>query len=191
MTDRATMFDAATAQAVLDTLLAHDMSHVIGIPDNGTARLFALAADHPDVEVLTVTREGEAFAVASGLWLGGKEPVVVIQNTGLLESGDSLRGTAFRMGAPLLLLVGVRGHAKMTSNYRQIDADRAAGRVVQTMKRAEIDSVALLTEPTLRAWEIPYTSYRTDADVDRIAGAWELARLAGHPAAVLLPFTLQ
>ena len=191
MTDRATMFDAATAQVVLDTLLAHDMSHVIGIPGNGTARLFALAADHPDVEVLTVTREGEAFAVASGLWLGGKEPVVVIQNTGLLESGDSLRGTAFRMGAPLLLLVGVRGHAKMTSNDRRIGADRAAGRAVQTMKREEIDSVALLTEPTLRAWEISYTSYRTDADVDRIAGAWELARLAGHPAAVLLPFTLQ
>ena len=74
------MSDAATAQAVFDTLLAHEMTHVIGVPDNDTAGLFALAADHPDVELLTVTREGEAFAVASGLWLGGKEPVVVIQN---------------------------------------------------------------------------------------------------------------
>ena len=67
--------------------------------------------------------------------------------------------------------------------------------VVETAPRwrenAEIDSVALLTEPTLRAWEVPYTSYRTDADVDRIVDAWELARAGGHPAAVLLPFTLQ
>ncbi len=185
------MSEAPTARAVFDTLLAHDMTHVVGVPDNGAAGLFALAAEHPDVELVTVTREGEAFAVASGLWLGGKEPVVVIQNTGLLESGDSLRGTAFRMGVPLLLLVGIRGHAKMVANHRRIGADGAAGRTAQTMKRAEIDSVALLTEPTLRAWEVPYTSYRTDADVDRLVGAWERARAGGHPAAVLLPYALQ
>ncbi len=180
----------ATARVVFDTLLAAGMTHVIGVPDNGTAAFFGLAAAHPAVVLLPVTREGEAFAVASGLWVGGCEPVVVIQNTGLLESGDSLRGTAFRMGVPLLVLIGVRGHGKMVANHRRIGADRAAGRAVQTLKRAEIDSVALLTEPTLRAWEVPYTSYRTDGDTDRITGAWELARLAGHPAAVLLPFTL-
>ena len=184
------MSDTATAGAVFETLLSHGMTHVVGVPDNGTAAFYALAGEHADVDLLAVTREGEAIAVASGLWLGGKEPVVVIQNTGLLESGDSLRGTAFRMGVPLLLLVGVRGHAKMVANHRRIGADRAAGRAVQTMKRPEIDSVALLTEPTLRAWEVPHTSYRTDADVEHLAGAWELARLAGHPAAVLLPFAL-
>ena len=185
------MADTVTAQAVFDALLADGMTHIVGVPDNGTAEIFALAAEHEDVGLLTVTREGEALAVASGLWIGGKEPVVVIQNTGLLESGDSLRGTAFRMGAPLLLLVSVRGYAKMVSSDHQINIDRAAGQVAQTMKRAEIDSVALLTEPTLRAWNVPFVSCRIDADVSQIAATWAQARLTGHPTAILLPYTLQ
>ena len=39
-----------------------------------------------------------------------------MQNTGLLESGDALRGTPLRMGVPLLLLVGVRGQAKLAAH---------------------------------------------------------------------------
>jgi sulfopyruvate decarboxylase TPP-binding subunit len=115
------------------------------------------------------------------------QPVVTVQNTGLLESGDSLRGTAYRMGVPLLILVGVRGHAKMVRHEREIAADRDAGRMPQTMKRPDIDSVALVTEPTLDAWNVPYVAYRGDHDVAVIADLWTRARDAGHPAAVLLP----
>ncbi len=55
------------------------------------------------------------MGLASGLWLGGALPVVLIQNTGLLEAGDGLRGTASRMGAPILLLITCRGYAKARS----------------------------------------------------------------------------
>src|SRR5437870_1903755 len=58
-------------------------------------------------------RGGEAFAIASGLWVGGRVPVVLIQNTGLLETGDALRGTAMRMRVPLVCLVTYRGHATL------------------------------------------------------------------------------
>ena len=96
-----------------------------------------------------MTREGEAFAVASGLWLGGAHPVVLIQNTGLLESGDSLRGTAMRMGVPLLCLVTYRGYHKLPKE----------GGGPDVMTRAEVDSVAVVTEPTLDAWRVPYEFY--------------------------------
>lgn len=95
---------------------------------------------------MTVTREGEAFAVASGLWLGGAYPVVVIQNTGLLESGDSLRGTAIRMGVPLLCLVTYRGYHTLPKQ----------GGAPDEMTRADVDSVAVVSEPTLDAWRVPY-----------------------------------
>lgn len=185
------MTETCSAKALLGTLVELGMSHLIGVPDNSTAALFALAGPHPDVDLLTVTREGEAFAVAAGLWLGGKQPVVTVQNTGLLESGDSLRGTAYRMGVPLPILVGIRGYAKMTSHHRDIEAARAAGQAAQTMKRADIDSVALITEPTLEAWEVPYTTYRSEADAEDVARLWTRAQDAGHPVAVLLPFSLE
>lgn len=185
------MAETCSAEALFGTLVELGMTHLLGVPDNGSAALFALAGPHPDIDLLTVTREGEAFAVAAGLWLGGEQPVVTVQNTGLLESGDSLRGTAYRMGVPLLILVGIRGYAKMTSHYRDIEAARAAGRAPQTMKRADIDSVALTTEPTLEAWAVPYTTYRSEADGEDVARLWTRAQDAGHPVAVLLPLPLE
>ena len=45
-----------------------------------------MAAD-PDFLIIPVCREGEAMAVAAGLWVGGAKPVILIQNTGLLNLG--------------------------------------------------------------------------------------------------------
>lgn len=184
------MPDSPDATSLLRELLSLGMTHLVGLPDNGSARLFEVAAEDADVDLLTVTREGEAFAIASGMWLGGCRPVVVVQNTGLLESGDSLRGTALRMGAPLLVLIGVRGDAKMKAHAESIAQARAAGRSGDTMKRPDIDSVALMTEPTLRAWEIPYREYATDADGEAVRALWELADAESRPVALLLPRNL-
>jgi sulfopyruvate decarboxylase TPP-binding subunit len=176
---------AGPSAAVLFAALRElGMTHLVGLPDNGTARLLALAAGDPGTVLLTVTREGEAFAVASGLWLGGAVPVVTVQNTGLLESGDSLRGTALRMGVPLLVLVSVRGHAKMVAHRAEIEDERATGRLAAaTMKRADVDSVALVTAPQ--------RTYAADADAGRVRGAWELAQAGGHPVALMLPAALE
>ena len=45
-----------------------------------------------------------------GLYVGGKQPVVLIQNTGFLESGDAIRGTAVNMEIPLVSIIGYRGY---------------------------------------------------------------------------------
>ena len=50
--------------------------------------------------------EGETFAIAQGLLMGGKKPVVCIQNTGFFESGDSIRGIWIDLKLPILY-VGV------------------------------------------------------------------------------------
>lgn len=158
------------------------VSHVIGLPDNGSAALFQAFENSPEVTLLQVTREGEAFALASGLWMGGRHPVVLIQNTGLLESGDSLRGTAVRMGVPLLCLIGYRG-------YPTLKALRRGGLESMTsenMVRRDLDSVALITEPTLRAWGVPFGLYTSDADLPKVAEAWEQAQHEFRPVALLL-----
>ena len=87
----------SSAQKIVDELKKWNVTHAIGLPDNGTARIYEQLHADAEIDVITVTREGEAFAIASGLYVGGKQPVVIIQNTGLLESGDAIRGTAFNM----------------------------------------------------------------------------------------------
>lgn len=171
------------AAVLLDALSEMGVTHVVGIPDNGSAALFKMLEKADGPSLLTVTREGEAFAVASGLWLGGKRPVVLIQGTGLLEGGDSLRGTAVRMGVPLLCLIGYRGYAKMIAhdiNPHAQPPDR------EGLVRKEVDSVALLIEPTLTAWGIPYCLYHADEDVAHVQVAWERAHRESRSVAVLL-----
>jgi len=170
-------------RAVLATLVDGGVTHVLGVPDNTSAPIFdALSRDTAPRLVIT-TREGEAFALASGLWLGGASPLVLVQNTGFLESGDGLRGTAVRMGAPLPFIVTARGYARMTALGFGPDTPRTP----ELLRRPDLDSVALMTEPTLRAWGIPYRTCAADGDpVEAVARLLTDARALQHPTALLL-----
>jgi len=135
------------------------------------------------VRLVTVTREGEAFAIASGLWLGGARPLVVIQNTGLLESGDSIRGTAVRMAAPIPILITGRGYGKMAGARLTPDDLRTS----ELLTRADVDSTALLTEPTLHAWGVPFERCQGDQDpASALARTIESARSEQRPRAVIV-----
>jgi hypothetical protein len=159
------------------------MTHLVGLPDTISSALVDAAEINPATRYVQVTREGEAFALAAGLWVGGAEPVVVVQNTGLLESGDSLRGTAVRMGIPVLCLVTYRGHRKMAEaglGPAFDPPDRA------TLVRPDVDSTPLLTEPTLRTWGIPNLIMSSDGDVGAVIDLWSRARTESRPVVALL-----
>lgn len=158
----------ASAQKIVDALKEQRITHAIGVPDNGSAQIYELLRSDPTLEVITVTREGEAFAIAAGLYVGGKRPVIIIQNTGLLESGDALRGTLVNMRLPVVVFVGYRGY-----HNRAPDG-------------TWVDSVATFLEPTLKAWNLSYHILETDADIPCIREAFETAVTTSHPTAVLL-----
>lgn len=180
--------DPPRASVLLDAIeAACAPTHAVGLPDNASATLFSLLERHPGVRLVRVTREGEAFAVASGLWAGGESPLVVVQNTGLLESGDALRGTAVRMGVPLVFVVTYRGYARAAGKTALPPALPFAP---EELVDPHLDSVALLTEPTLDAWGIPYLRYGSDADVPRVAAAARRACDEARPVALLLTETL-
>jgi len=149
-----------SASGVLDAIRAHGITHVVGIPDNTSAPLFDALTQTSEPRLVTVTREGEAFALASGLWLGGALPLVVIQNCGLLEAGDGLRGTAVRMSVPLPFIVTGRGYAKM----EKAGLGPSTPLTRHLLTRPDVDSVALITEPTLDAWGIPWDRCSHDDD---------------------------
>ncbi len=173
---------ALTAGVLARELAGLGITHVLGIPDNASAALFRRLEAGGRVRVLTVTREGDAFAMAAGLWIGGAEPVVLIQNTGLLESGDGLRGTAMRMRVPLLCLVTWRGHATLQGDAPAPDPE--------TLGRPDVDSVAVLTESTLRAWGVACEVFRAGDGPEKVRAALEDARRREAPSALLVPETI-
>jgi hypothetical protein len=112
---------------------------------------------------------------------------VIVQNTGLLESGDSLRGTALRMGAPVPFVVTGRGYA----NMRRTGVGPDDERTIESLTRADVDSAALLTEPTLDAWGIPYEVCGEDDDSAEMIGALvEEARSRSAPVCLILACAL-
>lgn len=112
------------------------VTHVVGLPDTQTDRLFARRFGAGPT-VVSVCREGEAFGIAAGLWAGGCRPVILIQSTGLFEAGDALRSFHLELETPLDVVVGWRGHSGK-------------------LNAGTPDTAAPLLLPTLDAWRIPY-----------------------------------
>jgi len=110
-----------SSERIVQALEHEGVTHVVGVPDNGSRALFERLWAHPHIEVILTSREGEAFGLASGLYLGGATPLVLIQNTGFFEAGDAFRGTAYNMGLPLVMLVGYRGYKTMEPGAPRVD----------------------------------------------------------------------
>ena len=157
-----------SSQKIVQAFEKEGVTHVVGVPDNGSRALFERLWAHPNIEVILTSREGEAFGLASGLYLGGATPLVLIQNTGFFEAGDACRGTAYNMGLPIVMLVGYRGYKTM-----EPDAPR-------------VDTAATFFEPTLNAWQIPYTAMHEDGDIEQVPAAFTKARETSLPTAVLI-----
>ena len=154
-----------TPQAILGQLNANGVTHVVWLPDSETNFMYEQLVADTSLHLVPVCREGESMAIAAGLWVGGKKPVVLIQNTGLFESGDSVRRLALDIDFPLVMMVGYRGW---------------------TRHGVTADSAARFTEPILHAWGIDYYLVETDDDVERISTAFADAERGQRPVACLM-----
>ena len=154
-----------TPETLIEEFKKNGVTHIVTIPDSETNYLYELMKEQPWLDVIPASREGETFAIALGLSIGGKIPVCLIQNTGMMESGDSIRGMALDAGFPLVMLVGYRGwnrHGVIT------------------------DTAAKYTEPFLNAMGVNYYLVEQDEDASRISVAFEEARAQKRPVAVLV-----
>src|SRR3984957_13854046 len=109
------MDNAAVAlrpETVLAEMRKNGVTDVVWLPDSETNWLFLQMQAEPGLRLVGVTREGHACSIASGLYAGGRRPMILIQNTGMMESGDSIRGWLLGMSVPVVLMVGYRGYTR-------------------------------------------------------------------------------
>ena len=143
------------------------ITHVIWIPDSELGTWEPALSASRDVQLIRVCREGEALAVAAGLLLGGRQPIVVIQCTGLFEAGDALRNVVYDMKLPLFLIVGLRSYyANQQGTTR--------------------DTCPIFAEPILQAWRIPYELFDHRHTAADLAAAYHKAQAERRAGAVLI-----
>ena len=151
--------------SILKEFKKNQVTHLVWLPDSETSFMYRHLVEDGSMELVPVCREGETIAVAAGLWVGGKTPVVLIQSTGLFESGDSIRGLGLDVDLPLVMMIGYRGW---------------------TRHGVTPDSAARFVEPILNTWGINYYLIESDEDVERISIAFDHAQRTQHPVAVLI-----
>lgn len=160
------MFDGPSLVAALKSC---DITHVVWIPDSQLGTWEPALRSDPGLKLIRVCREGEAIAVAAGLLLGGRRPMVFIQCTGFFEAGDALRNIVHDLKLPLFLVVDVR-------SYQAHQQGQTA------------DTCPVFTLPIVQAWRIPYILFErgkhTAAD---LAAAYRQARAENRAGIVLLP----
>ncbi len=156
-----------TGPEVIAALQRVGVTHVVWLPDSELGVWNAALSESDSLSLIRVCREGEAFAIAAGLLLAGKRPIIMIQCTGLFEAGDALRNVVHDLKLPLFVLVGVRS-------------------LVAHRQCKSADSCPVYTEPILKAWNIPYRLFDERHGVDELARAYTDAWQSGRAAAALL-----
>ena len=156
---------ALRPETVLAELRKNRVTDVVWLPDSETNWLFLLMQAEPGLRLVGVSREGHACSIASGLHAGGRRPMILIQNTGMMESGDSIRGWLLGMRVPVVMMVGYRGWTRHGVNA---------------------DSAATYTERFLYAFDLPFYLVESDADADRIGIAFAQAEREKRPVVVLV-----
>jgi sulfopyruvate decarboxylase subunit alpha len=152
---------AATVVTALEEL---GLTHVVWLPDSAMGPWEQALAASRQLSLVRVAREGEAWTIAAGLYLGGRRPLVVIQNTGLFESGDALRNVLFDLRLPLFALVGYRNYLVPNSP----------------------DTARLFTDPILRAWGFEHVIIDSPERLPLLAEHYRACQSADRAGIVLV-----
>jgi len=81
-----------------------------GVPDSTFKLLLREIESRPEFDYVPAVSENVAIGLAVGAHLGGRRPVVLMQNSGLALALNPLASLAAVYRVPILLVVGWRGH---------------------------------------------------------------------------------
>jgi sulfopyruvate decarboxylase TPP-binding subunit len=153
-----------SGREIADAIHRLEFTHVVWVPDSVLGLWEGELEAAEEFRLLRVCREGEAWPLAAGLHLGGKRPLVIMQCTGLFESGDALRNVLFDLKLPIVAIVGYRSY----------------------LVRPSSDSAKRFTEPILDAWGIDHRVVATEEDKPQLAAHLASCLQAEKPGVVLL-----
>jgi sulfopyruvate decarboxylase subunit alpha len=142
------------------------VTHIVTVPDSTVGPWGDVIETRAKIRVVRVCREGEAWTVAAGLYLGGAKPIVMIQCTGLFESGDALRNVVHDWKLPIFAVIGYRSF---------LNQDALPG-----------DTCLVFTEPILDAWRIDYRLITQPDELSVIGDHFAACREAARAGAALI-----
>ena len=149
---------------IVSVLTELGISHVVWIPDTSLGVWESALEASSELSLLRVCREGEAWPLAAGLMIGGKTPLIMMQTTGLFESGDALRNIIYDLNFPVIAIVGARNWLNAESK----------------------DTAKTFAEPILKAWNVDYQVVATAEDKPKLMEYLQQSLEKKQPGIVLM-----
>ena len=94
--------------AIIRAIKQCGIGTILSVPDLHTSDglLFPISVD-PDLRLIRVCREDEGLGVMGGLHYCGVKSLLLMQQTGLLDSINAIRGVPLRTRTPACMMVGL------------------------------------------------------------------------------------
>src|SRR5262245_31504781 len=158
-----------SGQGIIREIKAAGIEFVISLPDITTSEgLLRPLAKAQSPRLIRICKEDEGIGICAGLAYTGKRALLLIQQTGMLDSINAIRGVAVEYSLPICMMVGL--------------LEKEPGVPPRQSKRYGVRIV----EPILDAMGIPYHEIEGDADVGKIRPAIDDAYAASHPVVLLI-----
>ena len=105
--------------SIIRALVAAGIEYVISVPDITTSEgLLRPLARGEGPPLIRVCKEDEGVGIASGLSYCGKRAILLIQQTGLMDSLNALRSAGCDYGLPICFMVGLLEKEPAVSPYQ-------------------------------------------------------------------------
>lgn len=126
-----------SAQETVDAMVRQGLGPFVGVPCSVLKPFINRVISTPGLSYVPATNEGESVAMAAGMWLAGRMPVVMFQNSGLGNTVNALSSLNAVFDIPSLLLVTWRG----APDLNDAPQHRVMGRITQDLLTSlEIES---------------------------------------------------
>jgi len=156
------------SQSLVDGLKAQGADFFVSVPCKLLGGVISILEDDEDVIYLPANKEEEALGICAGGYLGGKTPVLVMQNTGIGTILSSMGSLGLYYQLPITMIVSHRG-----SPGEPIGAQLPMGMAAKSL---------------LETMGVPTFGFSDNADVHRVTELVSYARTAQRPVAALLDF---
>lgn len=158
------------ASACVQALQRNRVDHVVTVPDWVQLALHdRLEQGVAGIRLVPCSNENQTVTVAAGLTIGGKRPLLMMQNQGLYNCINTLRAVCLDAHIPMVFMVGQFGREYENLGHPATESGRTMVRIM---------------EPLLKAIDVPFYNLNSTDDLALMDEAY--ARAEQEKTAVVL-----
>ncbi|TFL19682.1 sulfopyruvate decarboxylase subunit alpha [Jannaschia formosa] len=150
---------------ICDDLIANDISFVTTVPCKQLAGVIAEIDTRPEVMHVPSNKEDEGMGLCAGAWMGGKRPAIIMQNTALGVTINTLATLIQFYRMPLPMIISYRGELR----------EPVACQV----------EMAVHTKALLAQMHIPTYHFHWQKDVEEFDNILKYTFMSNKPVAIL------